>query len=272
IRVHGARVTASVFNVLATAPSMGRGFTQADDVDGAAPVAVITDAFWRNQFNAYPNVIAKAVRIEGQDTPIIGVLPAGFRFHFSDNEPQVYLTCVFTPDVMTAVQIHSGAGFLTYIGRLRPGATFEQARADLAAIDSRYAKEHASYVDATMFGLHLDPLIEDVVGRIRPTLNILLGAVLFLFLIACGNVAHLLLERANARRREVAVRLAGGGSYVRVLRQFVSEALLLAFAGCVLGIVFSRAIVTILVSHGPANIPRLADTTPDARVIGFAAV
>src|SRR5262249_19842344 len=160
---------------------------------------------------------------------------------FSDNEPQVYLTCVFTPDVMTAVQIHSGAGFLTYIARLRPGASFEQARADLPAVDSRYAKEHASYVDATMFGLPLGPLIEYVVGRVRPGLNILLGAVLFLFLIACGNVAHLLLERANARKREVAVRLAVGGSYPRLLRQFVTEALLLAFAGCVLGILLSRA-------------------------------
>jgi ABC-type antimicrobial peptide transport system permease subunit len=165
---------------------------------------------------------------------------------------------------MTAVQIRSGAGFLIYAARLKDGVTFEQAQADLNALDTRYGQEHAGFVDATVFGLRIVPLADDLVGSIRPTLRILMGAVLFLLMIACANVAHLLLARATVRRKEVAVRLAIGASYGRIIRQFLSEALLLALGGCVLGIVVARVAVSVLVAYGPANIPRLTDVSPDA--------
>jgi len=141
---------------------------------------------------------------------------------------------------MTAVQIRSGAGFLTYIGRLKPGATLDSARADVAALDARYGVEHGSFVDATLFGLSVVPFTEDLVGSVRPTLRILMGAVLFLLLITCGNVAPLLLARATARRGEVAVRLAVGASYARLMRQFLTEALLLGFGGCALGVLVAK--------------------------------
>ncbi|MBI4473313.1 MAG: ABC transporter permease, partial [Acidobacteria bacterium] len=270
VRVRGARVTAGVFDVFGIAPSPGRTFRVEEDVDGAAPVAVITDAFWRGRLSAASDIIGKAIRIEGRLTSIVGVLPPGFRLRFSDNEPQVYLTCVFTPDVMTAEQIRSGAGFLTYVGRLRPNATFEAAGADLAAIDERYRQEYGGFADATKLGLRVIPFVEDLVGSVRPALNVLLGAVLFLLLIACANVAHLLIARAALRRREVGVRLAIGASHVRLLRQFLTEAVLLAFGGCVLGIMLAEIAVGILVAYGPPNIPRLADVKPDASVLAFA--
>ena len=269
-RVRGARVTAGLFEVMGITPSVGRSFTPQDDAEGAAPVAIITDAFWRSRLNADPNIVSKTIRIEGLETPIVGVLPSGFQLHFSDTEPQVYVTRVFNPDVMTAVQIRSGAGFLVYVARLKPGVTFEQAQADLNALDKRYGQEHGGFVDATVFGLRIVPFAEELVGSIRPTLRILMGAVLFLLMIACANVAHLLLARAAIRRKEVAVRLAIGASYSRLIRQFLTEALLLAFGGCILGILVARLAVSALVAYGPANIPRLTDASPDVGVLAFA--
>jgi putative ABC transport system permease protein len=270
VRLRGARVTAGFFGVLGIAPSVGREFASMEDVEGGTPVAVITDATWRGPLGAAPNVIGKTIRIEGRETPIIGVLPAGFRFRFSRREPQVYLTSVETPDVMTAREIHSGAGFLTYVVRLKPGATFEQARGELATLDAHYKQEYGGFADSTRFGLRLIPFVEDLVGEVRPALNVLMVSVVFLLLIACANVAHLLLARGTVRRREVAVRLTLGASHRRVVRQFLTEALLLAVGGGFLGIVFARVAVTTVVALGPADIPRLADAAPDYRVLAFA--
>jgi putative ABC transport system permease protein len=271
-RIRGARATATLFEVLGVTPVKGRNFNAEEDAEGASPVVVITDALWRDRLNGDPDIIGKPIRIEGQSASIIGVLPADFRLQFADREPQVYLSCVFTPDVMTQTEIRSGAGFLTYLGRLKDGVTLEQARADVASIDALYGKEHAGFVDATVFSLSVVPFVEDLVGPVRPTLRILMGAVLFLLLIACGNVAHLLLTRASARRREVAVRLALGASNAQLLRQFLAEAVLLAAAGCALGIVIARVAVTLLASRGPGNIPRLAEAAPDTTVLAFAVV
>jgi putative ABC transport system permease protein len=269
-RIRGARATATLFDVLGVTPVKGRNFNPEEDVEGALPVVLITDALWRDRLNADPDITGKAIRIEGQSASIIGVLPADFRLQFADREPQVYLSCVFTPDVMTSTEIRSGAGFLTYVGRLKDGVTLEQARADVASIDLLYGRENPGFVDATAIGLSVVPFVEDLVGPVRPTLRILMGAVLFLLLIACGNVAHLLLTRASARRREVAVRLALGASYGQLMRQFLTEASLLAVGGCTLGIVIARVAVTVLASRGPGNIPRLAEATPDMTVLVFA--
>ena len=269
-RIRGARATASLFHVLGITPVKGRNFNPEEDAEGAVPVVLITEGLWRDRLNGDPDIVGKAIRIEGQSASIIGVLPADFRLQFTDREPQVYLSCVFTPDVMTSTEIRSGAGFLTYIGRFKDGVTLEQARADVASIDALYGKENPGFVDATAIGLSVVPFVEDLVGSVRPTLGILMGAVLFLLLIACGNVAHLLLTRASARSREVAVRLALGASYAQLMRQFLTEASLLGVGGCVLGIVVAHVAVSVLAGRGPGNIPRLADATPDLTVLVFA--
>jgi len=270
-RVRGARVTANLTSVLGISPRAGRSLTAADEIDGAPSVAVITDALWQGAFGSDAAIPGRAVRIDGRAVEIVGVLPPSFKLQFSDAEPQVYLAGVTTSEVMTPEQIHSGAGFLTYLGRLAPHASFADAQKDPAAVDARYRREFGSYADASNYALRLTPFTDDLVGAVRPALLILMGAVLLLFAIACANVAHLQLARAAVRRREVAVRLALGASSARLLRQFLAEATLIAAGGGLIGVVLAKVAVTLLVTHGPAGIPRLADAAPDRLVLLFAA-
>jgi len=269
-QIEGARVTWDFFSVLGVTPVLGRDFRSEEDVEQAAPVAVVTDGFWQRRLGAEPAALGRTIKIDGRETIIVGVLPADFRFRFSDQEPQIYLTSVFTPGVMTTAQIRSGAGFLEYVARLKPAVTFDRAAASLAAIDARYRQEFGTYVDAVRFSLHLVPFADNLVGDVRPALLVLMGAVGLLLLIACANVAHLLLARSAVRRREVAIRLALGASRSRLVRQFLTESLVLSVAGCATGVVAAYAGVRLLVAYGPSNIPRLHDVAPDGFVLLFA--
>jgi putative ABC transport system permease protein len=272
-QISGARVTWNFFRVLGVVPSAGRAFRPDEDIENAAPVAIVSAGLVTRRFGGDASAaVGRTMTIDGRPTTIVGVLPPHFRFQFTDREPEAYLTAVFTPGTLTAVQIQRGAGFLGYIGRLRDGLSTTDASKDLAVADARYRDEFGSFTDATRFALHAVPFTENLLGDVRPGLLVLMGAVALVLLIACANVAHLLLAKGAARQHELAVRLAVGASRGRLIRQFLTEALLLSFAGAAGGSWAVTLVMDVLVARAPANIPRLRDATPDLSVLVFAAV
>src|SRR5262249_10080088 len=152
------RVTGDLFRALEAVPALGRGFTVQEDAAGGADVAVISDGLWRRRFGGDPGVLGRRLRLDGRDVAIVGVLPASFRFPLQTPEPQIWLPRVFEPDFLTSAQVHSGAGYLSLVARLRDGETVAHAQAELQTIEARYARQFPSYVDATRFHLQATPL------------------------------------------------------------------------------------------------------------------
>ncbi len=263
MRILGADVAADYFPLLGVQPELGRVFTRAEDQPGAA-VVVISHGLWQRRFGARPNVLGQQLKMGSTNATIIGVMPAGFEYPFRAEHQDFWapLNGHPTPDREQRDE-HS----LPVIARLKPGVTVEQARAELATLARRFEQQYPASntaVTITAASLHAD-LTRDV----RPALFILLGAVGFVLLIACANVANLLLARAASRSKEIAIRTALGASRWRIVRQLLVESLLLAIVGGGLGLLLAMWGVDLLVAASPANIPRVQQVGLDGRVLAF---
>jgi len=262
-RVGGARVAANIFSLLRISPAVGRNFVPSEDQPSATPVAIISHNLWQQRYGGDPRIIGQRVTIDGQPYTLVGVLPAGI--YYPTPETNVYIPLVFQPK-----EILRGAAFLRVIGRLKTGVTLKAARAELDTIADRLAKEYPK--ENTGSGYNLVPIQEQVVGPIKPALMLLLVAVGCVLLIACTNVANLLLARASARRTEFAVRAALGATRGRLIRQMIIESLLLSSIGGVLGLLLALGGVPAIVGISANSIPRATEIGINLRVLGFTAI
>lgn len=253
LRAIGAQVSSDLFPMLGASPEIGRTFSQAEDSPSGTPVVVLSHGFWQQRFGGDARIIGRQLRLDAHMHTIIGVMPASFDF---PEHAQFWIPAGLSYD--TWLKRPRSVHFMEALGELRPGITIERASADLNAIANDLAQKYPMYNEG--FGVALTSLHDDVVGNVRPALLALLAAVAFVLLIACANVANLLLARALQRKKDLAIRLALGASRGRIVRQFLSESLILAIAGGALGIAFA--------SWSVDFVARLvADTLPHARFI-----
>jgi putative ABC transport system permease protein len=263
VQIDGADVTGRFFSVLGVTPRLGRLLVDAD-VDGEARVVVLRESLWRRQFGARDDIVGSTVRLRGERFTVVGVassdvsIPAGAEY---------WRPLAFTPHQLDDTQ--RGAQWVGAIARLKPGLTLEQAQSAMATTASQLARAYPLHnKDRVMTATRLQ---ERIVRGIRPALLILLGAVTLVLLVACVNVANLLLARANNRTREVAVRAAVGAARGRLIQQFLAESVVLGLAGGLAGLAVAYWSTRALVALGPSSIPRLQDVGIDWRVLAFTA-
>jgi predicted permease len=258
-RVRGSLVTADYFDLLGVKPALGRGFDAEEEQAGRNGVVVLGHGIWQRSFGGDPAVIGKTVTLNDQPCLIVGVMPAGFQ------PPQA--AEFWAPTPLRAMANTRKPHFLRTLGRLKPGATIEQAQADLDAVSRKLGEQYPE--TNADFRLQAVPLQTQMIGDRGRTLWVLLGSVGFVLLIACANVANLLLARLATRSREIALRAALGATRWRVTRQLLAESLLLSALGGALGILLGVWARDFLVSISAGNIPGWADVGLDWRVLGF---
>ncbi len=268
-RLNGFGISSGYFHVLGLQPELGREFDQKAEVPGNGLQVILSDRTWRTRFNSDPAIVGRKITLNMQPFTIIGVMPAGTEHPGNEYHAVAYgeSVDVWWPFSFAGDPNRRGSHYVEGIARLRDNVTVEQARAELNAIMTGLGREHPNN-DAGWTVLVI-PLYTEIVGGSRQMLLVLLGAVGMVLLIACANAANLLLARASARQRELAVRLAMGAPRVRVMRQLLTESLLLSFAGGALGLLLALGGVDLLVSLLPADFPRTHDIHVSEPVFAF---
>lgn len=261
--VSGGIATPEMFRALGARAERGRLFSETEMLGRESDVAVLSDELWRTQFGADPAIIGRSITLDGHSVVVVGVLDSSFALP-NLSYVKLWRPLDFRP---TDEKNREWAGFIAY-GRLRAGVSMEQARADLMDIAAQLRREH--FAKTAGWGLSMQSLQDLVVGRVRPILLVFLAAVFFVLLIACANVANLLLARSGARKREIALRVALGAARPRIVRVLLLESFLLALAGALLGVAIAEWGTAAFQKFAPANIPRVRNVDVDLRVLAFA--
>src|SRR5690349_15374148 len=267
-RLQGQVVTADLFSLLGVQPMLGRAFLPDEDKPSeTGRVVVLSHALFQNRFGGDQSILNQAITLDGVKFTVIGVMPRDFEFPIQNDPVDLWTTIAGDAAGKEPITSQRGAHFLAVIARLKNGVTKEQAQAELTTIASRLEQQ---YPDTnTRRTLRLEPALSALVGDIRPALLILLGAVACVLLIACANVANLLLARATSRHKEMAIRSALGASRIRVVRQLLTESVLLSIIGGGIGLLLAVWWSDLLVALGKADIPRAVHVGMDWRVLGF---
>jgi predicted permease len=268
LRVTSAAITRGLIDTLGVQPAQGRNFTAEEDRNGGPNVALISYGLWQRAFGGEGNIVGKQIQVNSQSTTVVGVMPRDFAFPPGSNDPvELLVPFQFDP----ANPGGRGSHFLSVIGRLKPGVNIEQARAELGSLMAGWRSENRAQhlLNPQGHPVVLLPLHEDVVGAARLAVLMLMGAVGFVLLIACVNVANLLLARAEARHREFAVRLALGAGRRRMVRQFIAEGLVLVLIAATLGILLAFFGLKLLLLFAPDSVPRTGEIRVDLLVLAF---
>lgn len=272
-RVIGLRVSSGLFQLVGVEPLKGRTFSPDEDKPGTGNVLVLSYGLWQRRFGGNPNIVGQPVQLDGQSYNVIGIMPPDFKFppSFTATIASSQFTMpnaeLWVPLTTDALPMERGLANLFMVGRLKPGINIERAQAEMNVIANRLETEYIAQNKG--MGIHLTPLSTQVTGDIRLALIILVGAVGFVLLIACANVANLLLVKAAQRQKEIAIRTALGARRIDVIRQLLTESLVLGLLGGLPGLLLAALGIRLLVAFTPVNVPHLKDVGLDFRVLLF---
>src|SRR5215213_9412444 len=260
-RLEGRLVSANLFPILGVEPQIGRVFTAAEDQPGAQRVVLLSYALWQRRFGGDPGIVGQALTLNGESYAVVGVMPGRFQFPSSDD--QAWVPIAFTQQDAGNRDRH----YLQVLARLKPGVSLAQAQSEMSTIAARLQQQYPK--NNADVGANVQPLHEHLVGDIKPALLVLLGAVGLVLLIACANVANLLLARAAVRQKEIAVRVALGARRWRLIRQFLTESVLLSALGGLVGLAIAYGGLVLLKAFIPENISQAREISMDLKVLGF---